>query len=296
MDNHSLQMINLDQELDGHRKFLSCWVCRSDDLTFIVDPGPTATADRLIAELQALPVSRLDYILITHIHLDHGAGAAEVIRAFPGARVLCHERGVKHMLDPSRLWQSSRAVLGHVAEAYGPPSPVPEESMATVAEVARAGIRVIDTPGHAAHHLSFLFGDTLFVGEAVGLRVPIPGFTYLRPATPRRFVMELALESIDRLRALDPAPRRMAFPHFGVVDNPTEYMEMGREQIPRWVRDVRRLVQETEGDLVQRAHEHFLATDALYTNVIRLDEDVQRRERHYLGQTLEGMVGYIQSS
>jgi glyoxylase-like metal-dependent hydrolase (beta-lactamase superfamily II) len=296
MSNATLQMIDLDQPMIGHRKFLSCWVYQSDELTFIVDPGPPTSAERLIAELRALKLSRLDYILITHIHLDHGASAASVVAAYPEARVLCHERGMEHMVDPTKLWESSLSILGHVAETYGPPGPVPQANMATVDEVEKRGIKVIPTPGHASHHLSFLHEETLYVGEAVGLRIPIPGRTYLRPATPPKFILEVALESIELLQALDPMPQRMAFPHFGIVDEPAKYMEIGRHQLGYWVEQVRELLRESPNDLVQRAHEHFLETDPHYANVTLLDEDIQQRERHYFAQSLEGMVGYVQAS
>ncbi|MCK4412491.1 MAG: MBL fold metallo-hydrolase [Candidatus Eisenbacteria sp.] len=291
-----LHMINLDQKLVGHQKFLSCWVSCSQEMSFLVDPGPPTSAAHLIDELKALAITRLDYILLTHVHIDHAAGAAHVLEAFPDARILCHEQGIEHMIDPTRLWQSSLSVLRPVAEAYGPPPPVPASSIATLSEIEGAGIEVIPTPGHAAHHLSFLHEGTLYVGEAVGLRVPIPGHIYLRPATPRRFVLEVALDSIDRLLALQPAPERMAFPHFGMVDDPVEYMKISRKQMPHWVEIVRELLRESADDLVGRAHERLLDADPYYATVTLLDPDIQQRERLYLEQTLEGLVEYVRST
>jgi glyoxylase-like metal-dependent hydrolase (beta-lactamase superfamily II) len=118
---HDLALIDLDQPKEGYRKFLSSWLCRADGLTFVVDPGPRSTVDHLIDELARRGVTRVDYILLTHIHIDHGGGAAELLAAFPGARLYCHPAGVRHMIEPSGLWKGSLAVLGDVAEMYGAP-------------------------------------------------------------------------------------------------------------------------------------------------------------------------------
>jgi glyoxylase-like metal-dependent hydrolase (beta-lactamase superfamily II) len=291
-----LHMIDLEQRLVGHQKFLSCWVSCSPSLTFLVDPGPPTSAARLIDELKARSIERLDYILLTHVHIDHAAGAARVLEAFPNARVVCHQLGVPHMIDPTRLWESSLSVLRPIAEAYGPPPPVPAGCIAELSEIEEAGIEVIPTPGHAPHHLSFLHRGTLYVGEALGLRVPIPGHTYLRPATPRRFVLEAALDSIDRLLALRPMPKRMVFPHFGIVDDPLEYMKISRRQMPQWVTVVRELLDDSTDDLVGRAHERLVADDPFYATVTLLEPEIQKRERLYLGQTLEGLVEYVRST
>ncbi len=295
MSHASLQYVNLDQNIVGHRKFLSCWVDAREDLAFLVDPGPTSSVDHFIAELKKLSLPRLNYILITHIHLDHAGGVAEVVKAFPGVRVLCHEDYAEHLVDPTRLWPSALDVLGYVAEAYGEPGPVPAASIAGVAEVEQAGISVVPTLGHAPHHLSFLIENILFVGEAVGLRVPIPGKTYIRPATPRRFILEIALNSSDRLAALTPQPRRMAFAHFDMLDNPAPYIQIARKQMISWVALVRDLEPRSLDDLLDRAYERLLREDEYFANITLLDADVQQRERHYLRQTLEGILDYVQT-
>ncbi len=116
MDEPTLHLIDLDQELHGQREFISCWVSQQAELTFIVDPGPPTTAGRLVAQLHALQVDHLDYVLLTHVHLDHAGGTAQVLTAYPDAKVVCHEKGVPHLLDPAGLWRGSRKVLGRMAE------------------------------------------------------------------------------------------------------------------------------------------------------------------------------------
>lgn len=297
MNKGDFHLIDLDQKLPGHRKFLSCWAYTGPECSFVVDPGPRSTIERLIEGVKELGISRLDYILLTHIHLDHAGGVAELLHAFPRARVLCHEKGVKHILDPARLWQGSLQVLGKVAEVYQQPNPVPESSMARVSEVERTGIRVIPTPGHAAHHISFVLGDTLIAGEVIGLRCPVPAphseHTFLRPGTPPRFFLEKATASIDRLLALDPPPRRILFAHYGADERAVEYLKSGREQLHRWVNLLRELSRHSRDDLDGRAHRRLLEIDPLYAAFPYLEEDIQEREWFYFRQTLTGMLGYI---
>ena len=101
---HGLHLIDLDQQLPGQRRFISCWVWHTPELTFIVDPGPAGTAGALLAALDKLAISRLDFVLLTHVHLDHAGCTAQVLARWPAARVVCHARGRAHLLDPSRLW------------------------------------------------------------------------------------------------------------------------------------------------------------------------------------------------
>ena len=82
-----LHLIDLDQDLPGQRRFISCWVSISEDLAFIVDPGPPSTADHLTARLEKLGVSHLDFILLTHVHLDHGGCTARILNRWPNAQI-----------------------------------------------------------------------------------------------------------------------------------------------------------------------------------------------------------------
>ncbi len=297
-------LIDLDQEVPGFREFLSCWVCEGEELSFLVDPGPTSTIPYLVEKLEALGISRIDYILLTHIHLDHGGGVGELLRTYPAARVVAHRRGIGHVVDPARLWRGSLAVLGEVAEVYGEPAPVAEASIAAPEELEQRGIRVVETPGHAAHHISFVYQDALIAGEVIGIRCPIPAphehRLFLRPATPPRFILEEAVASIDRLLILDPMPERILFAHYGEVRGADHLLRAGRKQLIDWVDWVRELKPDDADDLRSAAeamsgamHERLLADDACYQTFPLLAEDIRERERHWLRQSLEGMLGYV---
>jgi glyoxylase-like metal-dependent hydrolase (beta-lactamase superfamily II) len=291
-------LIDLDQPKEGYRKFLSAWICSGDGPTVVIDPGPRSTVEHLIGELARRGVARVDYILLTHIHLDHGGGAAELLAAFPEARLYCHPEGARHIVEPSRLWKGSVAVLKEVAAMYGEPRPVPQERIADAAEVAAAGIRVIMTPGHAVHHVSYLRDRTLFVGEAFGTRSPLPsGALYMRPATPPRFFLDQALASLDLLRALPEEPELTAFAHYGALPGAFEYADAARRQLLLWVETARELraAATSREQLDALVFARLQEIDPLYGQG-RYDElapDVRARERHFLSNTLDGILGWL---
>ncbi len=292
----NLDLVDLDQKATGYRRFLSCWVWRGAGLTYIVDPGPRSTIGYLIDELAALGVENLDFAILTHIHLDHGGGAAQVLDAFPGARLYCHPDGVKHIIDPERLWAGSKKVLGETAQMYGKPDPVSPDAIATKEDLSSRGIDVIMTPGHAVHHVSFLHDSILYAGEAIGTHQVIPsGDLYLRPATPPRFFLDQALGSFERLLAIKEEPQVTAFAHYGRADGAFRYIRAAREQLVRWVDTIRELKEESSDDLEPRLFARLMEIDPLYGqgHFDQLDEDLQIRERHFLGNTLDGILGYL---
>lgn len=287
-----LHCIDLDMPaVEGFRKFISAWLVRTAAHTLVVDPGPLTTIPHLITELRRLGVQRLDYVLLTHIHIDHAGGTGALLKAFPEARVVCHPKGVPHLVDPAQLWQGSRKVLGELAEAYGEILPVPAAAIGWQEEVGDSGIRAFLTPGHAVHHCCYLLDDLLFAGEVAGVRCEVPEGIYMRPATPPRFLLEVAVDSIERMLALQPA--RMVFAHYGLVEDAVEHLRIGRDQLRLWVRGVDETLclpeAEREAGLFAWLQQH----DPIYRNIHQLPADLFARERIFFGNTLRGMSEYV---
>ena len=293
MNLEQLFCIDLDQpKLEGFRQFISSWLYRGENFTLLVDPGPLSTIPHLLTELRRQGVERLDYVLLTHIHIDHAGGTGELLRAFPGARVICHPEGVRHMVEPAKLWQGSRKVLGEaMAEAYGEILPVPAERIGFAETIGATGVRAHLTPGHAAHHVCYQLDELLFGGEVAGVRCPVPRGIYMRPATPPRFLLPVALDSLERMIAL--APRYLVFAHYGLVDDALEHLRIARDQLRLWVRGVA----ETAGVEPARREEALFAwlqeRDRNYRNIHQLAPALFARERIFLGNTLRGMGEYV---
>ena len=297
MELEKLQCIDLDEpRLEGFTRFISAWVYRSEGLNFLVDPGPLSTIPYLLEELEKRGVERLDYILLTHIHIDHAGGTGRLLERYPSARVICHPKGIRHMVDPEKLWQGSLKVLGHVAEVYGEIIPIPAENIAFEEEFAAGRLKAYLTPGHAQHHLCFLFDDELlFGGEVVGVRSPVPsGGIYMRPATPPVFKLDVALDSIKRM--IDLAPRYLVIAHYGLVEPALEYLEIGRRQLKLWVEGVAEncLGREDE-EAEERLFNWLLEHDPNYRLIRELPPAVFNRERYFLGNTMRGMLGYLKT-
>lgn len=288
----NLFCIDLDQPgLEGFRQFLSAWLFRDGRFTLLVDPGPLSTIPHVIRELRRHRVERLDYILLTHIHIDHAGGTGALLQAFPEARVICHPGGIRHLAAPEKLWQGSRKVLGRLAEAYGEIRPVPADRIAFEEEIGTTGVRAFLTPGHAPHHCCFLAGDLLFAGEAAGVRCEVPEGIYMRPATPPRFLLEVALDSLERMIAL--APRRMVFAHYGLVDAALEHLHIGRRQLLLWVRGVAATACADPARREKLVMGWLMEHDEIYRSVTRLPPDIRSRERYFVGNTLRGMIEYV---
>ncbi|HEY3307762.1 MAG TPA: MBL fold metallo-hydrolase [Desulfuromonadaceae bacterium] len=290
MKNNSLLCIDLDQPvLEGFRKFISSWLYRGDGFTLLVDPGPLSTIQHLCSELRWQGVTQLDFVILTHIHIDHAGGTGALLKEFPGAVVICHPEGIRHLIAPEKLWEGSRKVLGTLAEAYGEIVAVPEGQICFEDNIGNTGMRAFLTPGHAQHHCSYLLADLLFAGEVAGVRCDLEDGIFMRPATPPRFNLKVALESIDKMIAL--APRRMVFAHYGLVESALDHLQIARKQLLLWVRGVAETAgaSSRETALVGWLLEH----DEHYKNVSRLPNDIQARERYFLGNTLRGMIEYV---
>jgi len=137
------------------------------------------------------------------------------------------------------------------------------------------------------------------VGEAAGTYAALPdGPPYLRPATPPRFFLEVAAESLDRLLALDPSPARLAFAHHGLVaDGAAPLLRDARAQLVAWVghlRGERRPGEPLDDGLLARMHARLLAADSHYARWRDLDPDIRERELVFTRQTLAGMLGYLE--
>ena len=150
--------ISLPVPIDGFDDFISAWVHAAAPVC-VVDAGPAVGSSALLSALKILGVRRLDFILLTHIHIDHAGGVRALSDAFPETPVICHPRAIDHLVDPQRLWRGSLNTLGRVARAYGPIEPLPRQRLFAADRLAADGLTAVPTPGHAAHH--FQQGETV---------------------------------------------------------------------------------------------------------------------------------------
>ncbi|MBI5442239.1 MAG: MBL fold metallo-hydrolase [Deltaproteobacteria bacterium] len=287
-----LVLVDLDLPREGVRRFIAPWVLRRGTAVLLVDPGPRATVPVLLDALQELGVARLDGILLTHIHIDHAGGAGLLLERFPGAAVVCHPKGIPHLADPTRLWEGSRKVLGDLAEAYGEIAAVPQESLifGEALELGAWRVSALETPGHAAHHASYVVGDVVFGGEVAGMRYELPSGVYQRPATPPVFYPDVYRASIDRVAGVGAA--HLCLGHYGLAERPAEVLEVAREQIEIWTAVAARCCGVEEGADEAILHE-LLETDRHFARLRELPPDIQVRERYFARNSIAGIRGAV---
>ncbi len=288
----NLYLIDLNGPLEGFRKFISAWVCKIDEVTLLIDPGPASTIPYLVERMDELGIRTIDYILLTHIHLDHAGGTGQLLQHFPDAKVNCHPRGIPHMVAPQKLWEESKKVLGKVAEAYGKMAPVPESSISYSGTIDLGGafIEVIETPGHAAHHVSYRMGDILFAGEIAGVYVPLEDGFYVRPATPPPFQHETFRESIAKAAGLD-VPL-VCLGHYGCREDRAALFERARGQLDRWVDTVERHFRKGSDPFEEAVLADLIANDPDMLRWQSLPKDIQARERSFCFNSIRGIRMY----
>ena len=290
-----LYLISLPVAIRGFEGFIGAWVHTGNPVV-IVDVGPAATVPDLLSALAELDAGAPELILLTHIHIDHAGGVGAVAKAFPGATVICHPRGVEHLIDPERLWQGSLKTLGDIARSYGAIPPLSAGQVLPSDQLNTPGITCIDTPGHAVHHISFLMGDLLFAGEVGGVHLPIEGVqTYLRPATPPRFFLETSLESIDRVLA--ESPRVICYGHIGMRQEASRMLGAHRDQLLRWRDMIRPFFEDARGrqdlEAMRACSRHLLENDPLLAGYGKLAPEVKERERGFMLNSIKGYWGYL---
>lgn len=202
----------------------------------LIDSGTRHSVPHLLASLAELGFSpaAVDYVIVTHVHLDHAGGAGALLAACPNARLVVHPKGARHLIDPAKLIAGTLAVYGEAMfrELYGEIVPAPAERVIEAADGHRIDfhgrqLTFIDTPGHARHHFCIhdSLSDSLFTGDTFGIsyrEFDVAGRAFIFPTTtPVQFEPEALHESIDRLMAMHPAAAYLT--HYGRVSDPRRY-------------------------------------------------------------------------
>ena len=197
-----------------------------------IDCGTNHSVPRMLAALDVagLAPTNVDWLILTHVHLDHAGGAGDLIAQLPNAKLVVHPRGARHMIDPSALWAGASAVYGEAVmeQTYGRLRPIPagrviEAPDGHVVDLAGRPLLCIDTPGHAKHHLTVYdaCANACFTGDVFGLsyrEFDTGNGPFILPTTsPVQFDPDALHASIDRLLALQ--PEAMYLTHYNRVEN-----------------------------------------------------------------------------
>lgn len=213
-------------------RMAACYLLETDSAVAVVEAGNNDSADRILSVLasRGRRPEEVSHVIVTHVHLDHAGGAGKLMQHLPNARLVVHPRGARHMIDPSKLEASARAVYGdeQFDEMYGSLVPVAEDRVIIMddggsLEVGKRPLSFMDSPGHARHHFCVWDEQTRgwFTGDTFGISyrdLDTRNGPFLFPTTtPIQFDPDALVASVQRLLAKK--PKNMYLTHFGRVQD-----------------------------------------------------------------------------
>jgi glyoxylase-like metal-dependent hydrolase (beta-lactamase superfamily II) len=243
----------IDTFMGGRERYTAAYLLDATEPT-LVETGPGTSVEPVTRALTHLGVAASDlaHVVVTHIHLDHAGGVGALSERFPRATIWVHERGAKHLADPTRLVASATQAWGEreMEEFFLPVRPVDDTRLRPLRDGDTIGmgdreLAVLDTPGHASHHVALVDPRTgaVFTGDAIGIHVP--DLPVLRPATPPPdFDLERYVASIERIR--DASRSVLLFAHFGPLRDVDATCDLAIRRVREWARVVENGMAETD--------------------------------------------------
>jgi len=289
----------IDLKPMGIEDTIASYVLRGDKVA-IIETGPTVSIGNLLGGLKEIGVKTedVDYVAVSHVHIDHAGGAGSLLHHLPNAKLLVHNRGATHLTNPEKLWAQTKQVLGKLAELYKEIKPVPKEKVITTTdgEIIDLGgnvkLRVLETLGHASHHLSFHESESrgVFLGDAAG--VYLNKFDVIVPTTPAPFNLEMTLASINRLAKIK--PKNLYYTHFGQVDDAVRRLETYKNRLKLWAEVI--LKEMKSEDNQERIYQKILRKDPQINTVSDFLQNHLIFRRGILMQNIQGFVEYFKGT
>jgi glyoxylase-like metal-dependent hydrolase (beta-lactamase superfamily II) len=230
------KLYTLDLYFQGREKTIASYLIPYSGGGILVECGPGSTQETLQKRCNehGFPIESISDVLLTHIHLDHAGAAGWLARQ--GAQIHVHHVGAPHMIDPERLLSSAERIYGdQMGPLWGPFLPVPQESISILHDgdeitIGNHVFRALDTPGHAYHHMAYLWEDVCFSGDIGGVRIHSPGPKHLRlPMPPPSLHLSKWKASLKRLQKKRFS--RIACTHFGVFPDVNWHLQAVAEEI-----------------------------------------------------------------
>jgi glyoxylase-like metal-dependent hydrolase (beta-lactamase superfamily II) len=286
-----LKLLSAHPTLAGFEDFIGCYLLTGEKKA-LVDVGPSAGIPGLLNALSRAGASpdEIDYIILTHVHIDHAGGIGQAAKAMKNARVLAHNRALNHLIDPTALWQASRNTLGELALRYGKIEPVPNDRIISVEDGMKVDLgeglvpEIYLTPGHAPHHLAIFDpkDNILLAGDMAGVYM----HDFFRPNSPPLFRLQDFLKSIDRAIALQPT--KIAYSHFGCYGDAVQKLRAVRAQTILWHEIIRAGAK--DGKTAEEMFRLLRKQDDTIEKIEKLDKSVYPRDYALILNTIRGMM------
>ena len=228
----------------------TCWLIR-DEKTILIESGFPVETPTIVSGLEKLSLTPkdIDFLALTHVHIDHAGGAGNLAQANPHLKIFVHAMGAKHLINPAKLIDSVKRAYGKNFSAVGAMEAISSEMIRPVTtgdtiDLGNTQLEVYYTPGHAKHHVVYFdrTSESIFSGDALGSKYKnLPNFVLSPPADYNK---ELAKKSIDLIKDLK--PKRINFTHCGAydLDGDDDFYENLKAKHDRWNRCILEIVKE----------------------------------------------------
>ena len=292
------QVYLIDVETGGLENFIATYVLEGARAA-IIETGPTSSIPNLLSGLKEISVRAEDveYVAVTHIHLDHGGGVGTLLKNLPNAKVIAHPAAAQHLVNPEKLWQQSVIVQGkQITDMYLAPEPVPAEKILGVEDGMtfelgkNVNLKVVETLGHASHHQSYF--DTLhgglFPGDVAGIYIKASDAVV--PTTPPPFKLDIALASLEKLARLNPTA--LYYSHFGKANNPIQRLEAYGVQLKLWASIAQEELRKKHG--FEQIRSRIIENDESVRRVLQFVKNHPVLSETVLNNSIMGVMKYAE--
>jgi glyoxylase-like metal-dependent hydrolase (beta-lactamase superfamily II) len=286
-----LKLLSSHPTLDGFEDFIGSYLFHSEKKA-LIDVGPRVAIPGLLNAMSQAGVSsdEIDYIILTHIHMDHAGGIGLAVKKMTNARVVAHRRAYNHLVDPAALWKASQETLGGLALKYGSIDPVPENRIIIAEDGMKLDmgkgsvLEIYLTPGHAPHHLCVFNRKEgiLLAGDMAGIHMD--GF--LRPGTPPPFRFHDYVASLDKMIALKPT--KIGYAHFGCYDDAVARLQAVKAQTILWYEMAQAGAKESK--TAEEIIELIGKKDKTIDKLNALNKRIFQRDRTLILNTIRGLM------
>ena len=289
INSHNRNLLWFDLQPNGEQEFITIYILLDDKIT-LIETGPACSHSNLVEGINkaGIALSEIDFIVPTHIHLDHFGGGGHIMQVCENAKAIVHPKAARHVSNIDKWWSGSLDFLGEVAKLYDKPLPIPESRIISAengfeAKLGKTTLKALHTPGHAPHHITWINNNSAFVGDSLGLWYKEIDKAF--PVTPGYYRHDLALQSIIAMSELN--LKEIYYPHFGPRSSSGVFEQILNE-FQTWMKIIQKGVYESLSskeilDILFSKQEGLKLTD--------IKHGIHQRNTH-LG-SVEGMMGWI---
>ena len=289
INRHNKNLLWFDLQPNGEQEFITIYILLDDKIT-LIETGPACSHSNLVEGINkaGIALSEIDFIVPTHIHLDHFGGGGHIMQVCENAKAIVHPKAARHVSNIDKWWSGSLDFLGEVAKLYDKPLPIPESRIISAengfeAKLGKTTLKALHTPGHAPHHITWINNNSAFVGDSLGLWYKEIDKAF--PVTPGYYRHDLALQSIIAMSELN--LKEIYYTHFGPRSSSGVFEQILNE-FQTWMKIIQKGVYESLSskeilDILFLKQEGLKVTD--------IKHGIHQRNTH-LG-SVEGMMGWI---